>query len=150
MVPFARPLPLYRLDQLATHPAEAVVLVEGEKTADAVQRLLPSLIATTWPGGSKAYRYVDFSPLQGRKIVCIPDADQPGRDAFHGRRDQRGEPVPGILEMLAGIGAVARVVEPEPTLPEGWDLADAEAEGWDTRRVLAWIRDRLIEVRHAA
>jgi hypothetical protein len=28
-------------------------------------------------------------------------------------------------------------------LPEGWDLADGEAEGWDTAQALAWVRKRL-------
>ena len=150
MVPFARPLPLYCLDQLVARSTATVVLVEGEKTAEAAQRLLASLVATTWPGGSKAYRHVDFSPLRGRKVVCVPDADGPGRDAFCGRRNQRGRAVPGILEMLAEVGAMTRLVEPGLTLSAGWDLADAEAEGWDTAQAIAWIKDRLTETRHAA
>lgn len=150
IVPFPRPLPLYGLDRLGRNPERRVVLVEGEKTADAAQRLLPRSVATTWPGGSKSYRHVDFSPLRGREVVCVPDADQPGRDAFHGRRDAAGKHVPGILRMLAEIGAVARIVEPEPGRPDGWDLADAEAEGWGTDRAIAWIRGRLLEVRDAA
>jgi hypothetical protein len=143
IVPFARPLPLYRLERLVARPAATVVLVEGEKTAEAAQRLLPSMVATTWPGGSKAYRHVDFSPLQSRRVICVPDADPPGRDAFRGRRSQDGKRVPGILDLLTDIAARVRLVEPEATLPEGWDLADGEAEGWDTAQALAWVRRRL-------
>jgi hypothetical protein len=51
--------------------------------------------------------------------------------------------------MLSEIGAVAQLIEPDPTLPEGWDLADAEAEGWDAAQALSWIGNRLGE-RHAA
>lgn len=143
IVPFARPMPLYGLERLAARPGATVVLVEGEKTAEAAQRLLPSMVATTWPGGSKAYRHVDFSPLRGRRVICVPDADQPGRDAFCGRRSPDGKRVPGILDQLTDIAASARLVELDPTLPEGWDLADAEVEGLDTARALAWVRKRL-------
>ena len=150
IVPFARPAPVYGLDRIAARPDANVVLVEGEKTADAAQRLLPSMVAATWPGGSNGYRHVDFMPLRGREVVCVPDADEPGRNAFHGRQDRRGRHVPGILEMLAGVGALPRIVDPEPARPDGWDLADAEAEGWSTAHALAWLKSRLLEVRDAA
>jgi hypothetical protein len=150
IVPFSRPLPLYGLDKLAVSGAATVILVEGEKTANAARRLLPSQVTITWPGGSNAYRHVDFSPLRGRKVICIPDADQPGRTAFYGRRDRHGKRVPGILEMLAGSGALTRVADPESTRPDGWDLADAEAEGWGTAETVTWLRSRLMEVRDAA
>jgi putative DNA primase/helicase len=127
-----------------------VARVEGEKTADATQRLLPSMVATTWPGGSNAYRHVDFTPLRGRKVVCVPDADEPGHNAFHGRQDRRRRHIPGILELLAEVGALTRIVEPEPTRPDGWDLADAEAEGWGAADTMAWLKSRLAEARDAA
>ena len=45
---------------------------------------------------------------------------------------------------LGFLGAVHRLCNwPEATLPEGWDLADGEAEGWDTAQALAWVRKRL-------
>jgi len=126
------------------------ILVEGEKAADAARRLLPSQITITWPGGSNAYRHVDFSPLRSRKVICIPDADQPGLEAFYGRRDRHAKRVPGILEILAEEGALTRVGHPEPTRPDGWDLADAEAEGWGTAETVTWLRSRLMEARDAA
>jgi hypothetical protein len=52
--------------------------------------------------------------------------------------------------MLAEVGAMARLVDPESTLPDGWDLADAEAEGWDAAQALAWLKSRMAEVRDAA
>ena len=149
IVPFARPTPFYRLELLAAHAGATVLLVEGEKTADAGQRLFPVAVVTTWPGGSKAHPHVDFTPLRGRKVVCIPDADEPGRAAFLGRVDQRGKRIPGVLELLAGVGAETRIVEPEPWRAEGWDIADAEAEGWSPANAMAWLKDRL-EVRDAA
>jgi hypothetical protein len=149
IVPFERPLPLYGLDLLAARPTEVVVLLEGEKAAEAAQRLLPGAVAMTWPGGAKAVRHVDFSPLQGRTVICIPDADQPGHEAFYGHRDQRGKVAPGILQKLTEVGAIPRIAEPEPSRPEGWDLADAEADGWNKTQALSWLMSRIAEVRDA-
>ena len=150
IIPFARPAPLYGLDRIAARSGATVALVEGQKTADAAQRLLPSMVATTWPGGSNAYRHVDFASLRGRKVICVPDADEPGRNAFHGRQDRRGKRIPGVLELLAGVGALTRVVDPEATRPDGWDLADAEAEGWGAAEAIGWLKSWLVEVRDAA
>jgi putative DNA primase/helicase len=79
---FAKPRPLYHLDVLAANPDAGVILVEGEKTADAAQRMLgDSVVVTTWPGGSKAVTQTDWTPLEGRRVIIWPDNDQPGRDA---------------------------------------------------------------------
>jgi len=79
---FAKPRPLYRLDVLAANPDAGVILVEGEKTADAAQRMLGnSVVVTTWPGGSKAADKADWTPLEGRRVIIWPDNDQPGSDA---------------------------------------------------------------------
>jgi hypothetical protein len=150
LVPFPKPTPLYGLDRLAARPAAVALLVEGEKTADAAQRLFSSSAAITWAGGSNGHRNVDFTPLRGRKVVCIPDADQPGREAFYGRRNRAGKWVPGILEELDAVSAITRVADPEPERPDGWDLADAEAEGWSTPAALDWLRNRITEARNAA
>ena len=150
VMPMPSPRPLYRLDELVKCPTATVLVVEGEKAADAGQRLLPMFVVTTWAGGSKAYHHADWSPLKGRSVVCIPDNDAPGRDAFDGRVTSRGKQVPGILEVLARIGADARCVEPPAGLADGWDLADAEKEGWDTARTLAWIKQNITEPRRAA
>lgn len=143
VIPLPSPRPLYGLDVLVSRPSSTVLLVEGEKAADAARRLLPAMVAISWSNGSKAYHHTDWAPLKGRKVVGIPDADKEGREAFDGRVTTRGKRVPGILEILAGIGASARRVEPPSDLPDGWDLADAEADGWDNARTLAWIKANL-------
>src|SRR5262249_817657 len=143
IVPFNRPTPLYGLDQLVRRPAGTVVLAEGEKTAEVAARLFSSFVSTTWPGGSKAYSHVDLSPLRGRRVICIPDADQPGREAFIGWQDRRGRSRRGLIELLADAGAATRLADPEPTRPDGWDIADAEAEGWKTAQAVDWLKSRL-------
>jgi hypothetical protein len=150
VVPLPTPRPLYRIEELGRRPNATVLLVEGEKTADAAQRLLPSSLTMTWAGGAKAYHLTDFTALRGRKVVCVPDADAEGRAAFDGRVTHRGKAVPGILEIICGIGASARCVVPPASLPDGWDLANAEAERWDTARTLSWIKAHLAGIADAA
>jgi hypothetical protein len=68
--------PLYALDRLAAAPGGRVFVVEGEKCAEMLWTL--GLPATTSPGGSNAARQGDWSPLTGRNLVALPDADEPG------------------------------------------------------------------------
>jgi hypothetical protein len=68
--------PLYALDRLAVAPDEIVFVAEGEKCAEMLRTL--GLLATTSPGGSNAARQGDWSPLTGRNVVVLPDADEPG------------------------------------------------------------------------
>jgi hypothetical protein len=82
--------PLYGLDKLAARPNAIVLVVEGEKVADAVDsgplaHVLrwgdADLIAVTWPGGSNAANCADFLPLAARDVIIVPDADAPGERA---------------------------------------------------------------------
>lgn len=133
---FPEPRPLYGLDRLAKAAPDAeVMLGEGCKTADGAQRLLPGMVCMTGPGGSSAVGKVDLNPLKGRKVLVWPDADEPGRKAAK-----------VLASRLKQAGAEeVFVIDPPEGVSEGWDLADAEAEGWDTARVMAHIqacRDR--------
>jgi len=74
----APPRPLYRLDELARRPQATVVVCEGEKAADAAQRLLPEYVATTSPNGAKAADKADWTPLANRRVLLWPDHDEAG------------------------------------------------------------------------
>ncbi len=130
---FPEPRPLYGLDKLACVNADAgILLVEGEKTADAAAQLRgPGKVCMTWPGGCKAVGKVDLSPLAGRAVGIWPDADKPGFDAALA--------LAGRLKEV-GVASVAIIVPPAEAA-QGWDLADAEAEGWTADKVTAWLRD---------
>ncbi|GBR28625.1 DNA/RNA helicase [Komagataeibacter oboediens DSM 11826] len=109
-----KPLPLYGLDQLAAFPDVPVLLVEGEKTADAAARLFPDYVVMTSQGGSKAAANNDWSPLAGRSVTIWPDND----DAGSGYAD-------AVIAALEDAGAaVVRTVAVPDNLPPGWDLAD--------------------------
>jgi AAA domain-containing protein len=110
---FPAPRPLYCLPDLAAHAERPVLIVEGEKTADAARELIDSYIVTTWPGGTGAVRLVDLDPLKGRDVVLWPDADPAGDKAMR-----------ILAARLIGARSVRQVKLPTG-LPEGWDLADA-------------------------
>lgn len=74
------PRPLYHLDQLAARPDAPVMVVEGEKAADAAALLLPAYVVVTSLNGSKNAGKADWSPLAGRDVAIWPDADEPGLD----------------------------------------------------------------------
>jgi hypothetical protein len=68
--------PLYALDRLAESPDARVFVAEGEKCAEVLSTL--GLLATTSPAGAQAAGRADWSPLAGREVVILPDADEPG------------------------------------------------------------------------
>ena len=117
------PRPLYRLPDVAH--ADTVVLVEGEKCADALMHI--GIVATTAMGGAAtAITKTDWSPLAGKTVIVWPDHDEAGvryADA--------------VIPKLLGIGAkVARIHLPADK-PKKWDAADAVAEGIDIQALLA-------------
>ena len=121
------PRPLYNRELIAARPDAPVLIVEGEKTADAAAKLFPSAIAITWPSGCKAINKADWAPLAGRKCVLWPDADAPGIQAMD-----------KLQAKLLDLGAAqVRIVTPPSDVSEGWDLADAE---WSTAEAGAYLK----------
>lgn len=155
---FPEPRPLYGLDRLAARPAATVLLVEGEKCADAGHAELPELVVVSWPGGGKADGKVDWSPLAGRKVVIWADADAKRVPLTPEEReagvDQKSKPLlpedeqPGVSTMarirerlLAMNCLVWNVKLPPPgAKPDGWDIADAVADGITGAELAEFIR----------
>lgn len=108
------PRPLYRLSSLARQPYADVLIVEGEKAADAAALLLTEFAVVSWPNGSNAIDKADWSPLVGRFVKLFPDNDEPGRKAM----TQLGR-------KLLDLGCQVETVAPPPSAPDGWDIADA-------------------------
>lgn len=143
---FGKPRPLYGLDKLAAHPGAQVMVVEGEKTADAAQALYEAagisrdkLVTVAWPGGGKAVKFTDWSALAGRAVALWPDADQqdyPDNHALAGQRvpflEQPGTVC--MLDIASRIEASAKTVKiilPPADVPCGWDLADEQPAGFN-------------------
>ena len=120
------PRPIYNLDYLRHRPDAPVLIVEGEKTADAAAKLLPDYIVITWPSGCKAHGKADWTPLSARHCTLWPDADAVGIQAMA-----------KLASTLAAAGAASvRTIQPPSDVPDGWDLADCN---WSTEEIIAHI-----------
>lgn len=108
---FSMPRPLYGLETINNRPAHPILIVEGEKTADAARVILPNFNVITWSGGAQASGKHDWSPVHGRSITIWPDGDEPGINAAH-----------EIYQALKNHCENIRLVP--PPFMDGWDLAD--------------------------
>ncbi|MBK7898539.1 MAG: AAA family ATPase [Betaproteobacteria bacterium] len=116
------PRPLYNLPAIAA--ADAVVLVEGEKCADALMQL--GIVATTAMGGAAtALDKTDWTPLAGKTVAVWPDHDEVGTRY-----------AAAVIQKLASIGVTVRRVHVPQDKPAKWDAADAVAEGCDVEALL--------------
>ena len=122
---------LFGLPRLLQFPDAACWFTEGEKAAEALQKLLPNHPVLCWQGGSRAVEKSDYAPLAGRDCVIFPDYDLPGKKAA-------GD----LVKRLTAAGARSvRVLDAdqleratgEPLQP-GDDAADLVACGWDAAR----------------
>lgn len=117
------PRPLY--NQHGILAANAVVLVEGEKAAQAL--IDTGICATTAMNGANApVDKTDWSPLAGKHVLIWPDNDEPGH--------KYAEAVATRLK-TQGIASLAVVSIPEDK-PVKWDAADAVAEKMDVGEFL--------------
>ena len=128
---FPAPRPLYGMEFLDAKPDAPVMVVEGEKAADAARKIAGHVyVVVTWPNGSNAHNKADWWPIYGRSILIWPDNDEAGR---------------------AAAKAVAKILSPEcKTIkiidvsgqPDKWDAYDALKEGWDWKRLVEWAKPR--------
>jgi putative DNA primase/helicase len=77
----SKPRCLYGLDRISATPDAVVIVVEGEKAADAASAMFPQNPCITWSGGAESVTSNDWSPLAGRRIIVWPDNDGPGHKA---------------------------------------------------------------------
>lgn len=101
---------LYRLPQLmAADPEQLVFISEGERDVDSLRDI--GLTATTNSGGAlKWSKLSDDSALEGRRVVILPDRDEPGR-----------KHAVDVATRLHGRAAEVRIVELDG---EGKDVSD--------------------------
>jgi 5S rRNA maturation endonuclease (ribonuclease M5) len=104
----------YRLpEMIASSKTETVFIVEGEKDADRLAGL--GFIATTCPQGAGKWGKLDPKSMrhfQGRRVVVLPDNDEPGRT--HAAQ---------VAHSLHGTAAELKLVQLEG-LPSKGDVSD--------------------------
>lgn len=125
-----RPKPLYGLDRLAANPNATVILVEGEKTADALQAATPHVVVLSWMGGANGVPWADWTPIHGRKTLIWPDNDWEGMGAAI-----------QIAHALDGKTPLLKIVTNPVDAPRGWDFADS---GWDTETTRTYVNTHLV------
>ena len=123
---FSKLRPLYGLEHLY-QADKKVMIVEGEKTAEAARQLFPTMLVLTWSGGAHGAKHSDWLPLAKRDCLIVPDADPTGLKAAQ-----------WIGERLTVLGCTVRMILPEPLRAKGWDLADALAESWTPTDAMRW------------
>lgn len=135
------PRPLYRLNQLTAHPAAAVLICEGEKSADAAALLLPGMVSVATMNGAQAPAKSDLRPLAGRPVRVWPDHDQPGQN--YARQISALALAAGAVSVevldLKSLAVEPRTGEPRE-LPIKWDAANSLADGWTPETLAAAAR----------
>jgi hypothetical protein len=141
---WSTPRPLYGLDRLAAHQDAIVLLIEGEKAANAVEFGpladafkwdTTGVVGVTWPGGGKAIEYIDFAPLAGRDVIILPDDDRPG--------EKTADALVEVLRTLS-LKRLRRWKAPpevKQIKEDGWDIADAIPPGWTAEALVKSIVD---------
>lgn len=75
------PWPLYGLHGREILPGQTIVICEGEKCADEINRSKGQYVGVTSQGGSKAANAADWATLPaGHPIAIWPDHDKPGQE----------------------------------------------------------------------
>lgn len=151
----------------------SLLIVEGEKTADAARRLLAGApdgedwLVLSPMNGSNAARQAEWDGLASRvrdsamealHVAIWPDADPliRMRDGTV-RNPQDIYAMDNLHAVLAAFRRAGASVEGvgfvRITPPEGvgkkWDLADAEEEGWSGADVLSALRERAVRIEAA-
>ncbi len=118
------PRPLYNQPEIKD--ATQVVLVEGEKAADALINC--GIAATTAMFGAKApVAKTDWSPLTGKRVIIWPDNDEAGK--------RYAQAVAAHLAKMKLLSSLSVLTIPEDK-PNKWDAVDAVTEGIDAAKWL--------------
>lgn len=153
------PRPVLGLPQILADKKKPVLIVEGEKTREAATRIAGRVYhVTTWAGGALAITKTEWTPLFGRDVLLWPDAD---RQVIKSEGDAKklGLPLgallpygeqPGVKAMqqiaalLAPHGGTIKLIDVgiDQERPDGWDAADADADGMDWPGFVAWAKPR--------
>jgi len=129
-----QPWPIYAMPEIAQ--AAKVVIVEGERCSDALNRLgIPS---TTSPSGAGKAHLADWSALAGKSVTLWPDNDDPGKVHM--------QQVKGILERLQPPANVSWIDPTGLSLDHKGDVADLAERLRSSGKTVAEIAVTIREV----
>ena len=139
---FPVPHPLYNCHKL---PGKKILIVEGEKTTNAVQQLLgEDFVVLTWLGGASAIHKSNWAVLSNfctESIYLWPDNDEPGIKAMQQIYNKiitdesisLKQPEIKIIDISSLSSA--------NNLPKGWDLADTD-ESWTREKIVSILEQQ--------
>lgn len=128
--------PLYKLNEIMANPDMKVIICEGEKSADAAQKLFGSskYVTTCWLGGASAWKKTDFSPLFNRDVAFWPDHDEPGYKCMT-----------DVFKRICSSVKTAKMIQSKDTESKGFDAADLlDQENIDFK---TWVADRTVQLK---
>lgn len=109
-----RRVPFMLPELLASDDSETVFIVEGEK--DVLNLRAIGLTATTSPQGAGKFHKCETAAFTGRRVVVIPDNDNPGRD----HADSIGQGLQGIASEVRILHLGALYQMPEKADASDW------------------------------
>lgn len=129
-----RDIPLYNLHEIKNH--DYIVIVEGEKTADAGNRYIGNrnILFVTWAGGVKAIRKTDWSSLKGKTVLYLADNDKPGEECMEEIQKMLHESI--LLNKQY-------IIHTPCSYPNKWDIADYE---WSENELFKFIKNNLTKI----
>lgn len=153
---FDNPRPLYNLHLLCANNLTTTIIVEGEKTADAVSRHINGANVTTWIGGTNAVDKTNWEPLKNtQKAILWPDNDYSHmygeKHALKGQvkpwHEQPGnKAMLEVAEILIKMGVQVSWIQVNTEFPCGWDAADKEWTGNELRQYILANRGEIPKI----
>jgi hypothetical protein len=135
----------YGLEKLKQDPNKPILIVEGEKTCDAAQKLLPEYHVLSWMGGAGNVGKTNWQCLTGKEVVIWPDYDYDNGGQIAAEKLQK---IVTQFNKEAAIGGHVGIVnlpplttDQPPLLKNKWDLADQLPEEWTIETVREMIKD---------
>lgn len=128
--------PLYNLPEIVAKPDVPVLIVEGEKTAEAGKKLFPDYVVTTSCNGAVSPKKTNWSHLRSRDVIIAPDNDTGGAKYARVVNDIL---LSHAVNRIRGLDVKKlgrfRIVDNVPKargerVPDKYDLADCLEDGW--------------------
>lgn len=151
---FEQPRYPYNVHLLLANPKASVLIVEGEKTAEAAQKHLDvaKTVVLTWLGGADGINATKWSLLKDRNVIYWRDNDFGFK--YGDKHPKAGQEMPWyeqpgtkamlrIHDKIKDIAKLTKWVNIPSGLPNKWDAADKE---WQPGELRQFVKDNLIDV----
>ncbi len=137
--------PLYNLHEILSRPTAIILVVEGEKTAEAAKKLFPKYVCTTWIGGGENIKNADLSPLENRKVYLWADNDTAGIHCMFGgwSRNEKTGNYRRIMGVTDLVSAEFKRIHNSKDFPKKWDVADAD---WTPEEAEAYLKANRMDI----